>query len=87
MEEELQATEENLTWTLTELSAGRRSIGLKWVYKVKKYDQGNVVHHKARLVIKGYAQCHRVDYEEVFAPVAPMEAIRLLLALASREGW
>jgi hypothetical protein len=46
-----------------------------------------VVHHKARLVIKGYAQRHRVDYEEVFAPVAPMEAIRLLLALASREGW
>lgn len=87
MEEELQAIEENRTWTLTELPPGRRAIGLKWVYKVKKDERGAVVRHKARLVVKGYAQRQGVDYDEVFAPVARMEAVRLLLALAAHEGW
>jgi hypothetical protein len=83
MEEELQAIEENRTWTLTELPAGRHAIGLKWVFKVKKDKHGAVVRHKARLVVKGYAQRHGIDYDEVFAPVARMEVVRLLLALAA----
>ncbi|WVZ50368.1 hypothetical protein U9M48_001626 [Paspalum notatum var. saurae] len=87
MEEELRAIEENRTWTLTELSPGRRAIGLKWVFKVKKDEHGAVVRHKARLVVKGYAQRQGIDYDEVFAPVARMEAVRLLLALAVQEGW
>ena len=85
--EELRSIEENRTWTLTELPQGRRAIGLKWVFKVKKDEHGAVVRHKARLVVKGYAQCHGIDYDEVFAPVARMEAVRLLLALAAHEGW
>ncbi|WVZ58547.1 hypothetical protein U9M48_008813 [Paspalum notatum var. saurae] len=64
-----------------------RAIGLKWVFKVKKDEHGAVVRHKARLVVKGYAQRHGIDYDEVFAPVARMEAVRLLLALAAQEGW
>jgi hypothetical protein len=87
MEEELRSIEENRTWTLTELPQGRRAIGLKWVFKVKKDEHGAVVRHKARLVVKGYAQRHGIDYDEVFAPVARMEAVRLLLALAAHEGW
>jgi hypothetical protein len=87
MEEELRAIEENCTWTLTELPPGRRAIGLKWVFKVKRNEHGAVVRHKARLVVKGYAQRHGIDYDEVFAPVARMEAVRLLLALAAQEGW
>ncbi|WVZ98205.1 LOW QUALITY PROTEIN: hypothetical protein U9M48_043674 [Paspalum notatum var. saurae] len=87
MEEELRAIEENHTWTLTELPLGRRAIGLKWVFKVKRDEHGAVVRHKARLVVKGYAQRHGVDYDEVFAPVARIEAVRLLLALAAQEGW
>ncbi|WVZ61915.1 hypothetical protein U9M48_011722 [Paspalum notatum var. saurae] len=87
MKEELRAIEENQTWTLTELPPGRRAIGLKWVFKVKKDEHGAVVRHKARLVVKGYAQRQGIDYDEVFAPVARMEAVRLLLALAAQEGW
>jgi len=87
MEEELRSIEENRTWTLTELPQGQRAIGLKWVFKVKRDEHGAVVRHKARLVVKGYAQRHGIDYDEVFAPVARMEAVRLLLALAAHEGW
>ena len=86
MEEELRSIEENRTWTLTELPQGRHAIGLKWVFKVKRDEHGVVVRHKARLVVKGYAQRHGIDYDEVFAPVARMEAVRLLLALAVHEG-
>jgi hypothetical protein len=51
------------------------------VFKGKKDECGKVVWHKARLVIKGYAQHQGIDYDEVFTPVAWMEATRLLLAL------
>lgn len=87
MLEELLSIEENCTWTLTELPSGRRAIGLKWVFKVKKDEKGAVVRHKARHIVKGYTQRRGVDYDEVFAPVARMEALRLLLTLAAREGW
>jgi hypothetical protein len=56
MEEELKAITDNGTWTLTELPQGRKAIGLKWVFKVKKNEHGAVTHHKVRLVVKGYAQ-------------------------------
>jgi hypothetical protein len=87
MREEIKAIEDNNTWFLTELPAGERAIGLKWVFKVKKDEQGNVLRHKAKLVVKGYAQRQGLDYEEVFAPVARLEAIRLLLALDVNQNW
>lgn len=66
---------------------GHKPIGLKWVYKLKKDSAGKIVRHKARLVAKGYSQIQGVDFEEVFAPVARMETIRLLLAIAASESW
>jgi hypothetical protein len=57
------------------------------VFKVKRDEHGAVVRHKVRLIIKGYTQHQGIDYEEVFTPVARMEAIWLLLALAAREAW
>jgi hypothetical protein len=54
---------------------------------VKKDPAGRVVKYKARLVAKGYAQRQGVDYDEVFAPVARMETVHLLLALAAHRGW
>ena len=52
---------------------GHKAIGMKWVFKLKKDPNGNVIKHKARLVAKGYAQVQGVDFEEVFAPVARMK--------------
>jgi hypothetical protein len=66
---------------------GCRPIGLKWVYKVKRDEHGAVVRHKARLVAKGFVQREGIDFEEVFAPVARMESVRLLLALAAIKDW
>ncbi|KAM0925571.1 hypothetical protein ACQ4PT_004106 [Festuca glaucescens] len=87
MDEELKAIESNGTWTLVTQPPNHKPIGLKWVYKLKKDTQGAVVKHKARLVAKGYVQRQGVDYEEVFAPVARLETVRLLLALAAQEDW
>ena len=85
-EEEMASIEENRTWSLVDLPHGRRAIGLKWVYKVKRDGDGAVVKYKARLVVKGYAQCQGIDYDEVFAPVARLDTMRLLIALAAHEG-
>jgi len=57
------------------------------VFKLKRNSEGDVVKHKARLVAKGYVQKHGVDYEEVFAPVARLDTVRVLLALAANPGW
>ncbi|CAA6656933.1 unnamed protein product [Spirodela intermedia] len=87
MEEEMASIEENRTWSLVDLPHGRRAIGLKWVYKVKRDENGAVAKYKARLVVKGYAQRQGIDYDEVFAPVARLDTVRLLIALAAHEGW
>jgi hypothetical protein len=69
------------------LPAGHKPIGLKWVFKLKKNVEGEVVKYKARLVAKGYVQKQGIDYEEVFAPVARLETVRLILAMAANRGW
>ncbi|KAF0933183.1 hypothetical protein E2562_016131 [Oryza meyeriana var. granulata] len=75
------------TWDLVDLPPSQRPIGLKWGYKVKRDERGAIVKHKARLVAKGYVQKARIDFEEVFVPVAHMESVRLLLAVAAHAGW
>ena len=54
------------------------------VFKVKRDPSGKIIKHKARLVAKGYAQTQGVDFDEVFAPVARLETVRLMLALAAQ---
>jgi hypothetical protein len=87
MDEEMVSITENKTWELSTLPRGHKAIGMKWVYKVKREPAGKIVKHKARLVAKGYTQRQGVDFEEVFAPVARMETVRLLLALPAHSGW
>jgi hypothetical protein len=60
---------------------------VKWVFKVKRDEHGTVSKHKACLVVKGYAQRHGIDYDEVFTPVARLDSLCLLIALAAQEGW
>nr|GEX95607.1 ribonuclease H-like domain, reverse transcriptase, RNA-dependent DNA polymerase [Tanacetum cinerariifolium] len=77
----------NNTWELTTLPKGHKAIGLKWVFKTKKDANGNIIKHKVRLVTKGYIQEHGLDFEEVFAPVARMETIQVLLAIDANNKW
>nr|GEX28427.1 putative ribonuclease H-like domain-containing protein [Tanacetum cinerariifolium] len=70
-----------------DLPHGKRAIGTKWVYRNKKDERGIVVRNKARLVTQGHTQEEGIDYEEVFALVARIEAIRLFLAYASFMGF
>lgn len=87
MKQEFDTIEKNYTWVLTELPPGHKLIGLKWVFKLKKDPEGNVVKHKACLVAKGYVQRKGIGYDEVFIPVARLDTVRLLLALSAKEGW
>ncbi|GJW24084.1 putative ribonuclease H-like domain-containing protein [Tanacetum coccineum] len=74
-------------WTLVDLPKGKRAIGTKWVYRNKKDESGIVVRNKARLVAQGYTQEEGIDYDEVFALIARIEAIRLFLAYTSFMGF
>ncbi|GJW70189.1 putative ribonuclease H-like domain-containing protein [Tanacetum coccineum] len=82
MQEDLLQFKLQEVWTLVDLPNGKRAIGTKWVFKNKKNERGIVIKNKARLVAQGYTQEEGIDYDEVFAPVARIEAIRLFLAYA-----
>ena len=86
-EEEINSIEKLKTWDLVEPPIGVKPIGLKWVFKLKRNSDGSINKHKARLVAKGYVQQFGVDFEEVFAPAARIETIRLLIDLAASHGW
>ncbi|GKE82732.1 putative ribonuclease H-like domain-containing protein, partial [Tanacetum coccineum] len=83
MQEELLQFKLHEVWTLVDLPNRKRTIGTKWVFKNKKDERGIVIKNKVRLVAQGYTQEEGIDYDEVFAPVARIEAIRLFLAYAS----
>nr|GEX87427.1 hypothetical protein [Tanacetum cinerariifolium] len=85
--EELLQFKMQKVWILVDLPHGKRAIGTKWVYRNKKDEKDIVVRNKARLVAQGHTQEEGIDYREVFAPVARIEAIRLFLAYASFMGF
>ncbi|KAG7557329.1 Zinc finger CCHC-type superfamily [Arabidopsis suecica] len=85
--DEISSITKNNTWNLVELPAGVKPIGLKWVFKIKRNSDGSINKYKARLVAKGYVQKHGIDFDEVFAPVARIETIRFIVAIAASNGW
>nr|GEZ62469.1 putative retroelement [Tanacetum cinerariifolium] len=87
MQEQLLRFKMQKVWILVDLPHGKRAIGSKWVNRNKKDKRGIIVRNKARLVAQGYTQEEGIDYEEVFAPVARIEAIRLFLAYDSFMGF
>lgn len=87
MLEELNSIESNNTWEEVELPAGRKSIGSKWVFKMKTDENGNVSRYKARLVAQGFTQKFGVDYDEVFAPVVRSTTFRTLLSVVGQRDY
>ncbi|CAM8917132.1 unnamed protein product [Rhodiola kirilowii] len=87
MQEELNQFERNKVWHLVHRPEDKNVIGTKWVFRNKLDDKGVVVRNKARLVVKGYNQWEGIDYDETFAPVARLEAIRLLIAHSTYHGF
>ena len=83
MQEELNQFEIYEVWNLVDRPKNYPIIGTKWIFRNKLDENGYVTRNKARLVTKGYNQEEGIDYDETFAPIARLEAIRLLLAYAS----
>ena len=77
----------NGTWSLCDLPVGKKAIGCKWVFKLKRKPDGSVDRYKVRLVAKGYAQEKGIDFDETFAPTCRMTTIRSICALAAHNGW
>nr|GEZ20265.1 hypothetical protein [Tanacetum cinerariifolium] len=87
MQEELLQFKIQKVWTLVDCPKEVRPIGTKWVLKNKKDERGIVIRNKARLVAQGHTQEEGINYDEVFAPVVRIEAIRLFLAYALFMGF
>jgi hypothetical protein len=87
MHEELENFERNRIWELVDPPPGCKTIGTKWVWKNKKGEKGEMVRNKSRLVAQGFSQKEGIDYEETFALVARLEAIRILLAFSVAKGF
>jgi hypothetical protein len=85
--EELSIIQKNNTWTLVDRPEGRKVIRVKWIYRMKLNVDNSINKHKARLVVKGYAQIFGVDYSDTFTLVARLDTIRLLLAISAQKGW
>jgi hypothetical protein len=85
MNEELDQIENNDTWELVPRPTNKNIIGSIWVYKNMMNEQGNIVINKARLVYKGYDQIEGLEFDETFALVAILEAIRMFLSYACHK--
>ncbi|KAI3754579.1 hypothetical protein L1987_54366 [Smallanthus sonchifolius] len=87
MQEELLQFKRQDVWKLVDLPPGKYAIGTRWVFRNKQDERGIVVKNKARLVAQGYTQEEGIDYDEVFTPVARLEAIRIFLAYAASKNF
>ena len=81
---EIEHLRTNKTWQLVQLHKGRKTIGCRWVFRVKENQDGKIEPFKVRLVSKGFSQKFGIDYEETFAPVAKLNSIKLILSPASK---
>ena len=83
MKEEMMALGKNGTWDLVELPKGRKTVGCKWVFKLKRGVNDTEDRYKARLVAKGFSQKAGIDFHEIFSPVVKIVSIRIVLALVA----
>jgi hypothetical protein len=87
MHEELENHERNKVWTLVEHPRDVNVIWTKWVFKNKQGEDGEVLKNKAHLVAQGFSQVEGIDFRKIFALVARLETIRILLAFVASKGF
>jgi hypothetical protein len=87
MHEEFENFERTQVWTLVDPLRDVNVIGIKWIFKNKQGEDGEVVRNKARFVAQGYSLVEDLDFGETFAPVAHLEAIRILLVFVVSKGF
>jgi hypothetical protein len=87
MNQEIESIKKNKTWDLFDMPRHKKSIGVKWVYKTKLNEKGQIEKHKARLVAKVFSQQPGTDYGETFAPVARLDIVRTLLSIAVQHKF
>ncbi|GJU54146.1 copia-type pol polyprotein [Tanacetum coccineum] len=87
MQDELHQFDRLQVWELVDKPFGKNVIKLKWLWKNKKDEDQTVIRNKARLVAKGYAQEEGIDFDESFAPVARLEAVRIFVAYAAHKSF
>ncbi|GJW31297.1 retrovirus-related pol polyprotein from transposon TNT 1-94 [Tanacetum coccineum] len=86
MQDEIHKFERQPVWKLVPCPDKVMLIKLKWIYKVKTNEFSRVLKNKARLVAQGFKQEEGIDFEESFAPVARIEAIRIFVANAANKN-
>ncbi|KAG8484033.1 hypothetical protein CXB51_023002 [Gossypium anomalum] len=87
VQNEFDALLANSTWELSSLPPGRKAIGCKWLFKIKKNPDGTINRRKARLVAKGCSQVPGCDFKETFSPVVKPATIRAILSVAVTKEW
>jgi hypothetical protein len=83
MEDEMRSMSANQVWKLEKISKGAKTVGCKWVYKIKRDSKGNINRFKVRLVAKGFTQREGIDYNETFSPVSFKNSFRIIMALVA----
>lgn len=85
VDEDMKSHQKNGTWTLCKLPEGKRAVSCKWVFRIKRGEDGGVDRYKARLVARGFSQRFGYDYTDTYAPVARLDTVRTVLAVANQE--
>jgi hypothetical protein len=87
MDLEYGALMKNKSWHLVPPMKGRNVVGCKWVYKIKRKQDGSLDRYKARLVAKGFKQRYGIDYDDTFSPVVKIATIHIVLSIVVSRGW
>nr|GEX21172.1 putative reverse transcriptase, RNA-dependent DNA polymerase, Gag-polypeptide of LTR copia-type [Tanacetum cinerariifolium] len=87
MNNEMEALFRNNTWILTDLPVNKKTVGCKWLFKIKYKSFDAIEKYKAKLVAKGFSQREGIDYEETFSPVVKMVVVRCIISLVVHTNW